>query len=62
MSDSPHIHDRVSDATPLSVAIPPCGEESMVEEEESFPTVEEVVPNNLLVGNDFPKEPAPAPA
>lgn len=58
MSTSPHIHDEVSDAIPLSVALPPDGEEFMVEEEESFPTVDEVVPKNPLVRHDFPKEPA----
>ncbi|XP_019226260.1 PREDICTED: craniofacial development protein 2-like [Nicotiana attenuata] len=44
MLNSPHIYDGVTDATPLTVSIPPGGEESMTEEEESFPTVEKVVP------------------
>lgn len=61
MSQTLHIHDEVSDATPLLVAPPSSGEVFMVEESETFPTTKELVLRNPLSRNNFPKEPAPPP-
>lgn len=50
-----------SDATPLSMEPLSGGEDMAVEEGDSFPTVEKILPKNLLSRNDIQKEPASSP-
>nr|XP_009799838.1 PREDICTED: uncharacterized protein LOC104245841 [Nicotiana sylvestris] len=54
-------HEGVSDATLLSMAPPPGGEDLTMEEGDSLPSVDELPPRHLMSRSDFLKDHPPTP-